>query len=99
MTSKDLFLIAINEQTASEFSKPSESLQSPSEPGLVPTEQELHVLGREFLHGDLIVIDGAVDHVGFFLLQHDHPGLDRVLDAKPRDDARTLLADTVTTIC
>ena len=32
------------------------------------TEQELHVLGRQPFHSDFIIVDGAIDHVGFLLL-------------------------------
>jgi hypothetical protein len=39
------------------------------ETGSRPSEEELHVFGREFVHGDLVVVDGPVDHVGFLLLQ------------------------------
>jgi hypothetical protein len=35
-------------------------------------EQKLHVLGRQLLHGSLVLVDCAVDHVCFLLLQHDH---------------------------
>lgn len=32
------------------------------------TKEELHVLRRKFLHGNLIIVDGAVDHVRLLLL-------------------------------
>ena len=35
---------------------------------LTAPEQELHVLWRELLHSDLVVIDSAIDHVSFLLL-------------------------------
>lgn len=62
------------------------------------TEQELHVLRRQLFHRRLVFVDGAVDHVGLFLLQHDHARLNRVFDAKACDDTRTLLPDAVATI-
>ena len=39
-------------------------------------EEELHVLRRKLLHGRLVVVDGAVDHVRFLLLKHDHSRFD-----------------------
>lgn len=62
------------------------------------SEEELHVLGCELFHGNLVVVDGTIDHVGLFLLQHDHPTLDRVFDAKTRNHTGTFLSDTVTAI-
>jgi len=32
------------------------------------TEKELHIFRRELLHGDLVIVDGATDHVGLLLL-------------------------------
>ena len=58
-------------------------------------EQKLHVLRRQFLHRDLVVVDGAVDHVRLLLLEQDHARLDRVLDAEARDDAGAFLADSM----
>ena len=43
---------------------------------LATAEQELHVLWRQLFHSDLIIIDSAVYHVCFLLLQHDHTRLD-----------------------
>ena len=62
------------------------------------SEQELHILRRELLHARLIVVDGAVDHVGFLLLKHDHTRLHRVFDAQASDDTRPLLTDAVTAV-
>jgi hypothetical protein len=61
-------------------------------------EQELHVLGSQLLHGNLVLVDCAVDHVRLLLLQHDHARLDRVFNAQASDDTRPLLTDTVATI-
>ena len=66
---------------------------------LATPEQELHILRGKLLHSDLVIIDSAIDHISFLLLEHDHTALDRVLDAKPGDHARALLADTVAAIC
>lgn len=65
---------------------------------LASTEQKLHVLRRQLLHGDLIVIDGTVDHVGLLFLEHDHPRFNGIFDTKSSDNTRTLLADTMATI-
>ena len=65
---------------------------------LAASEEELHVFRRQFLHCDLVIVDGSVDHVGFLLLQQDHAALDRVFDTEARDDARTFLADTMAAI-
>ena len=65
---------------------------------LAPTEQKLHILRRQLLHGNLVVVDRPVDHVGLLLLQHHHPALDRVLDAQPRDDTRPFLPDAVAAV-
>lgn len=48
---------------------------------LAPAEKELHILWRQLLHSDLIIIDSAVDHVRLLLLQHHHAALDGVFDA------------------
>jgi len=32
-------------------------------------EEELHVFWREFIKGDLVVVNSSVDHVRFLLLQ------------------------------
>ncbi len=65
---------------------------------LGPTEEELQVLRCQLVHGNLVVVDGAVDHVGFLFLQQDHARLDRVLDAKARDDAWAPLSDSVAAV-
>ena len=70
-----------------------------TEISLAAPEQELHVFGRKLLHRDLVVVDRAVDHVGFLFLQHDHAALDRVLDAETSDHARAFLSDAVAAIC
>ena len=59
----------------------------------------MHVLRRQLLHSHLVIVDRAVDHVGFLLLQHDHTALDGVLDAEASDDARAFLTDTMTAVC
>ena len=61
-------------------------------------EQELHVLGCQLLHGDLVLVDCAVDHVRLLLLQHDHARLDGVFNAQASDDTRPLLTDTMATV-
>lgn len=35
---------------------------------LAPTEQELHVLRSELLHGNIVIVDSSVDHVSLLLL-------------------------------
>jgi len=70
--------------------KPTQILRAP--------EKKLHIFGCQLLHRDLVVIDGAVNHVRLLLLQQDHARLDRVLDAEARDDAGTFLADSVTSV-
>lgn len=65
---------------------------------LAAPEQELHVLWRKFLQSDLVVVDGAVDHVRLLLLKKDHTRLDGILDAETGDDARALLTDAVAAI-
>jgi hypothetical protein len=62
------------------------------------TEEELHILGSELLHGDLIVVNGPVNHVCFLLLQHYHTRFNRVLDAETSYGARTLLPNTMASI-
>lgn len=61
-------------------------------------EQELHVLRCQLLHGDLVLVDCAVDHVRLLLLQHDHARLDGVFNAQASDDTRPLLTDTMATV-
>ena len=58
----------------------------------------MHILRRQLLHRCLVVVDRAVDHVGFLLLQHDHARLDRIFDAETSDDTWTLLANTMASI-
>ena len=65
---------------------------------LVSPEKELHVFGSQLLHGDIIIVDCRRNHVGLLLLKQDHARLDRVFDAQTRDNAGTLLADTMATI-
>jgi len=65
---------------------------------LSTTEQELQVLGCQLVHGNLVIVDGAADHIGFLLLQKNHARLDRVFDAKSSDDARTRLANAMASI-
>lgn len=65
---------------------------------LGPTEQELHILWAQLLHGDGIIVDSPVDHVRLLLLQEDHTRLDRVFNAKSRDDTGALLSDTVAAV-
>lgn len=77
-------------------SKDVNTRSSPS--SLASTKQELHVLWRQLLHGDLVVIDGTVDHVGLLFLEHDHPRFNGIFDTKSSDNTRTLLADTMATI-
>lgn len=67
-------------------------------PSSTAPKQKLHIFRRKLLHRDLIVIDRAIDHVGFLFLQHDHPALDRVLDAQTRDHARAFLSDPMAAI-
>ena len=35
-----------------------------------PPEQELHVLWCKLVHGHLVIVYRAVDHVGFLFLEH-----------------------------
>ena len=39
---------------------------------LRPSEQELHIFWSELIDGDLVVVDGPIDHVRFLLLQQHH---------------------------
>jgi len=43
-------------------------------------EQELQVLRREFIHGDLVFVDRGCNHVGLLFLQLHHSALHTVLD-------------------
>ena len=83
--------------TKKTLEQPLVALPSPTQ-RLCATEQELHVLRGELLHGRLVLVDGAVDHVGLLLLQHYHARFDRVFDTQTSDDTRPLLTDTVATI-
>lgn len=65
---------------------------------LSATEQELHVLWSELLHGGLVGVDRRVDHVSFLFLEHDDSRFNRVFDTQTSDNARALLSDTMTTI-
>lgn len=38
-------------------------------PALGSAKQELHILRAQFLHGDSIIVDSPVDHIGLLLLQ------------------------------
>lgn len=68
-------------------------------PPSTPAEKELHVAwGQPFQRLVLVLIDRAIDHVCFLLLQQNHTRLDRVFDAKSSDNAWPSLPDTVTTI-
>ena len=83
--------------TKKTLEQPLVALPSPTQ-RLCATEQELHVLRGELLHGRLVLVDGAVDHVGLLLLQHYHARFDRVFNAQASDDTRPLLTDTVATV-
>lgn len=68
-------------------------------PPSTPAEKELHVAwGQPFQRLVLVLIDRAIDHVCFLLLQQNHTRLDRVFNAKSSDNAWSSLPDTVTTI-
>lgn len=36
------------------------------------SEQELHVFRGQLVEGNLVIVDGAVDHIGFLLLKENH---------------------------
>lgn len=65
---------------------------------LVAAEQKLHILRRELLHSNLIIINGAINHMSFLLLQHDHARFNRVFNAKTCDNTRTFLANAMTAV-
>lgn len=63
------------------------------------SEKELHVLGGELLQRfALVLVEGALDEVGLFLLELDDPGLHRIFNGQARNHTRSLLANTVTAI-
>lgn len=65
---------------------------------LTAAEQKLHILRRELLHGNLIIIDSAINHMRLLLLQHDHARFNRVFNAKTCDNTRTFLANAMTAV-
>lgn len=65
----------------------------------VATEQELHILRCQALHGGLVSVYGRINHIRFLLLEQHHARLDRILDTETGDRARASLADTMTTVC
>ena len=62
------------------------------------SEQELHVFWCELVQCNLIIVDSAVDHVGFFLLQQNHSRLYGILNTKTSDNTRTSLTNTMASI-
>jgi hypothetical protein len=70
----------------------------PKKPDSSPSEEELHIFRGEFVHGNLVVIDGPIDHVCFLLLQKHHSRLHRILDTQPSDHTWTFLANAMTPV-
>ena len=66
---------------------------------LCSTKQELHVLWRELIHSDLVIVDSPIDHVSFLLLQQHHSRFDRVFDAETSNNARSSLSNPVASVC
>ena len=62
------------------------------------TEKELHVLGGQLLHGNVIVVDCRCDELSLLLLKQNDSRFHGVFDAQASNGTRPLLPYAVTTI-